>query len=122
MTDWTVDTLKEHVDQRFIDNEKAVNAALAAAKEAVNKAEAAQSDKNRMQNEFRGQLSDQATTFMPRKEAEATDQIMANDVAELKAWRREVEGRSAGLTQGWAILVGATLIAGTIIGAVVAVH
>lgn len=38
---WTVDTLKEYVGQRFADQDKAVQAALLAAKEAVLKAEAA---------------------------------------------------------------------------------
>lgn len=43
--------------------EKAVAAALSASKEAVNKAEEAQLRTNTSQNEFRGQLKDQASTF-----------------------------------------------------------
>lgn len=52
--------------------EKAVAAALVASEKAVNKAEVAQANINVNQNEFRGQLKDQASTLMPRNEAENT--------------------------------------------------
>jgi hypothetical protein len=51
--------------------EKAVAAALAASEKAVNKAEIAQQRVNETQNEFRGTLSDQANSFMPRAETES---------------------------------------------------
>ena len=57
-------------DERFIAAEKAVNAAMAAAERATNKAEQAQIAHNQLTNEFRSQLSDQAATFMPRAEFE----------------------------------------------------
>lgn len=38
---WTPAVLKQYVDQRFLDSDKAVSAALQAAKEAVGKAEVA---------------------------------------------------------------------------------
>lgn len=38
---WTIPSLKSYVDQRFLDSDKAVSAALQAAKEAVGKAEIA---------------------------------------------------------------------------------
>ena len=41
MSQWTIETLKELMEQRFIDQDKAVQAALQAAKEAVAKAEVA---------------------------------------------------------------------------------
>lgn len=46
------------------------NTRFESAKEAVNKALAAQEGVNIRQNEFRGQLSDQASMLMPRKETE----------------------------------------------------
>src|SRR5579872_6286669 len=52
--------------------EKAVNAALVAAEKAVNKAEVAQGMRNEAQNEFRGQLKDQAESFITRVEAFAS--------------------------------------------------
>lgn len=51
--------------------EKAVAAALAASEKAVNKAELGQQRTNEGQNEFRGQLRDQAATLMPRAEVES---------------------------------------------------
>src|ERR1035437_7043929 len=59
---------KTAVDAALAAAEKAVAAALIAAKEAVNKAEIAQSKTNDNQNEFRGQLKDQAATFLTRGE------------------------------------------------------
>jgi hypothetical protein len=55
-------------EQRFEASEKAILAALTAAKEAVNKAEIAQEKRLDSVNEFRGQLSDQAATFVTRTE------------------------------------------------------
>jgi trehalose/maltose hydrolase-like predicted phosphorylase len=72
--------------------EKAVNAALVAAEKAVNKAEAAAEKRFDSVNEFRGQLKDQAETFMTKLEANATSKqhrelIDANkeDVGTLRA-------------------------------------
>jgi hypothetical protein len=51
--------------------EKAVNAALVAADRAVAKAELASETRFSTMNEFRGQLADQAATFLPRAEYSA---------------------------------------------------
>jgi hypothetical protein len=89
---WTVSTLRTHLEamlaasaelarQRFGDQdkavqaalvaqEKAVAAALAATERAVIKAETAAEKRFDANNEFRGQLADQAATLMPRAEAE----------------------------------------------------
>ena len=78
---WSIEALKEYVDQRFASSEvavttalssaeKAVGAALIAAEKAVEKAEAAQGRVNETQNEFRGTLRDQAADLMPRAETE----------------------------------------------------
>jgi hypothetical protein len=58
------------VGAALVAQEKAVAAALEASEKAVNKAETAQANVNATQNEFRGQLKDQAATQMPRSEAE----------------------------------------------------
>lgn len=88
---WTFETLLSHLSslinerdlryqQRFTDQDRAVSAALAAqekavaaalsaAERAVLKAEAAAERRFESQNEFRGQLSDQAARQLPRAEA-----------------------------------------------------
>jgi hypothetical protein len=87
---WTLETLKEHYDQRFKDQEKAVSAALQAAKEATTKAENASDKRFEATNEFRGQLSDQAAQFMPRPEADLR-------LKALESWRASQEGRTGGI-------------------------
>jgi hypothetical protein len=57
--------------ERFIGQEKAVDAALASAKEAVIKSEIASEKRFESVNEFRQTLTDQTATFMPRAEVEA---------------------------------------------------
>jgi hypothetical protein len=56
--------------------EKAVTAALVAADRAVAKAEAAAEKRFESVNEFRGQLADQAGTFMPRVEYSAVHKAL----------------------------------------------
>lgn len=88
---WSVDTLKAHVDQRFVDNdkavqaalvsqEKAVAAALAATKEAVSKAEAASEKRFESVNEFRQTLSDQTASFLPRPEYDANHKALEDKI------------------------------------------
>ncbi len=62
-----------------------MNLITTAAQEAIKKAEDAQKDVNSKSNEFRGQLSDQASTFMPRRESESRS---------LELDRRIEEGRT----------------------------
>lgn len=74
--------LREYVDVRFkaqeqavaaalAAQEKAVAAALAAADRAVSKAELAAERRFESVNEFRQTLTDQAATFLPRREYES---------------------------------------------------
>jgi hypothetical protein len=103
---WTTDTLKEYLESRIGQNdlryqqrfesqeanlvtaitaqEKAVSAALAAAEKAVGKAEVAAEKRFDAVNEFRGQLSDQAREFIPRKEAELQIDALINRVGVLE--------------------------------------
>lgn len=76
-------------NQRFDAQEKAVAAALAAAKEAVAKAEAAAEKRFEGLNEFRGTLKDQQATLMPRAEI----------VALLKAMDEKIQNNDARVSQ-----------------------
>lgn len=60
--------------------EKATAAALTAAKEAVNKAEENQRRTNEGQNEFRGQLRDQAATLLPRSEYDVAHRELTSNL------------------------------------------
>lgn len=86
-----LEEMDKRYTQRFHAQEEHYSQAFKSSQVAIDKAETAQKDKNQMMNEFRGQLTDQAATFMPRKEVEvmvnATQATVANVREEM---RREV--------------------------------
>lgn len=99
--------------QRFESQEKAVNAALIAAKEAVNaalsaaqtavnKAEVANEKRLDNQNEFRGQLKDQAAMLMPRSEADIRFKSIESAIAQ----HSDVLARSGGQFSGVQWIIG----------------
>lgn len=61
-------SLKDYADRRFEDNKTAVDAALAAAEKAVNKAEINAEKWRDSANEWRGAMSDRERAFLTRKE------------------------------------------------------
>lgn len=69
-TNWNTATLKEWVDQRFNESDKAMSAALQAAQHAVDKAEKATEKRFESVNEFRAALTDLTRSFVPRSEYE----------------------------------------------------
>lgn len=62
--------LKEYVERILAERELRYMQMFNSAKEALEKAEVALREYKAMANEFRGTLSDQALTFMPRQETE----------------------------------------------------
>jgi hypothetical protein len=122
MSEWTVETLREHFlsllkesqlanEQRFNDQTRAVDAALAAAEKAVEaalasaeratlKAEMAYNERFASVNEFRSQLTDQAATFITRHEF----QSLCADVGKLVSRLDKLEGRTSGISAGWMLL------------------
>jgi hypothetical protein len=100
--------------------EKAVAAALSAADRAVAKAEVASEKRFESVNEFRGTLTDQVRTFMPRTEAEQRMQSNAEKTDAIGIRLERIEGRGAGLTAGWAILTGAVGLIGVGVAIVMA--
>jgi hypothetical protein len=97
--------------------EKAVQTALIAAEKAVAKAETANEKRFESVNEFRKTLSDQTASFPSRVELQA----LADRVSDLATRMDKTEGKSTGLTAGWGYLVGAVLLAGAVVGLIVAV-
>lgn len=68
--DWTLISLKEHYDQRFTSLERSIDTARHSVERAEDAAATTRLYAEQKSNEFRGQLSDQAGTFMPRAEAD----------------------------------------------------
>ena len=147
MSEWTVDTLREHLEtvlserdlrlqQRFDAQQAALDAAMIAAKEAVAtamtaakeataKAELAADKRFEAVNEFRQTLTDQQQTFIARPEAMAAiernterTQDVAKAVQTLTDRINTQDGRSEGLSSGWAVLATALLVIAAVAGVI----
>lgn len=94
---WNVVSLKEYFDRRFTDAETALD-----------KASVAVDRRLEGMNEFREQLTNQATTFLPRNEYQVQHDALIDRVALLESWRNKTLG-------GVAVLM---LISGTL-GAII---
>jgi len=83
-SEWTVGTLKQMVDQRFIDLEARTRDAKHSMERAEDAARATREYTEVKNNEFRAQLGDQAQTFMPRAEADQRYATTLQSIAELR--------------------------------------
>lgn len=107
------------VDKEFHEHLQQVRTetltAFTASEKAIAKAETASEKRFESVNEFRGQLSDQAASFMSRLEAEAKFTGLMEKVDGLTTRIDRNEGRGAGMSQSWGILVaGIGLVAAVI--------
>lgn len=126
-----VDLALGRVDKEFHEHLRAAreetSAALDAADKAIAKSEAATERRFESVNEFRAQLSDQASRFMPRAEAVQRADTNAERIVALEA--RMVEnlalltsrldlntGRSTGREDIWGFIVGAVGLVGAAVG------
>lgn len=116
---WNVESLKEYIERRFTDSDKAIQAALLAAKEAVAKAETASEKRFDAVNEFRGQLADQAATLMSRTEYLTNHKALEDKISDLTDRLNRSEGNKQGseVTMGkvYALVGVATAILGFIV-------
>lgn len=98
-------TLREYVDVRFEAQEKAVQAALAAADRATAKAETASEKRFEGVNEFRASLSDQSRLLMPRAESEQIVKSLEAKIAALeeRVSARDNRGLGMGALAGWIV-------------------
>src|SRR6185369_7258440 len=111
---WTVETLKAHYDQRFIAQEQAVKdaltaqkeaaAALAASEKAVAVAETNAEKWRASANEWRGAMNDRERTLMPRTEAEQASRSNTEKITFLASRIDKNEGRTNGLLMIFAII------------------
>lgn len=128
--DWTTGTLKiyhdekiallkEYVGQRFIDQDKAVQAALLATKEAIQKAETATEKRFDSVNEFRAQLADQSNTLMPRQEYSVQHKALEDRVTDLNDRMNKVDGAKEGSQVTIGKIYAAIAAVGVILGIVI---
>lgn len=105
MTEWTVDTLHEHmcqmfrltkddIDDRFEAQKEATEKALHSAEKAVEKAERLAelraetqdriaSERAKAQNEWRSSLQDMTTTYLTQDQYEAAHQVLVEKITNL---------------------------------------
>jgi hypothetical protein len=96
----TADERDRRYEDRFTAIDEKTGLALSTSKEAVNKSEVAVEKRFDSVNEFRGTLSDQAATLLPRPEAAAKFaaydeklEDMKKDIIALREFRSEGSGR-----------------------------
>jgi hypothetical protein len=89
---------------------------MASAEKAVTKAEAAAEKRFEAVNEFRGQLSDQASQFMPRSESNVRYSALADKVDAIERRLDVMQGKSTGLSSvyGW-IVGGVSLVVSIVV-------
>jgi len=108
-------------DAAISAQDKAVQIAMIASEKAVVKAEIAAEKRFEAVNEFRGQLADQAATFMPRSEAEQRLNRISEDITALQQATATGGGRAVGVSASWAMMLGLGGLILTIIGVAVAI-
>ena len=126
----SIGTLMDERDKRYEERFKAMDEktglALTSSKEAVTKAETATEKRFDAVNEFRGTLSDQASTLLPRAEAgarfsgydEKLEEIK-KEIVFLRETRSQMQGRSFGFSASWAIAMSLLMVAIGLIGVIV---
>jgi hypothetical protein len=106
-----IEDLDQRTSERFDAGDKQIKIAMDASEKAINKAEAAAEKRLEILNESRGQLRDQAGTFVTKSELSAELRAMAEKISDLSSRVLIKEGKGSGLQSGWLILVAAiTLI------------
>lgn len=103
---WTVATLKEHLERRLDDLRSHMDERHRHEQKAVAKAEQAADQRFESMNEFRGQLSDQATTFLTREEYNAKHETLHNHLDALEHRMDELRGRNLGVRLSVGAIVG----------------
>lgn len=118
------------VDKEFHEHLQQVrtetHAALDAADKAITKSETATEKRFESVNEFRAQLADQATRFMPRLEAEqrigqngekidTLDKRLREDIALINSRLDRTQGQSSGIDKSWGWIVGAVGLLGALV-------
>ena len=107
MSDWTVETLKAHIDCRFKQQEDATNKALASAQTAVDKAERLadirSSAQDRMaeatkaqQNEWRASLQDMTATYVTQDQYATAHSTLVEKIDRLQVRLDRQEGTASG--------------------------
>jgi hypothetical protein len=109
-----IEDLEEATNQRFLAQEKAVEAALASAEKATDKYEREVERWRAASNEWRQAMDDRENKFLTQEAYNAAHISVVNDIADLKKSRDSGAGARGGLNQGWGYLIGAVGLIATV--------
>ena len=117
-----LDARASAVEDRFSALERLMDTRFESTERAVNKAETAAEKRFDSVNEFRGQLADQAASFLPRREAETefrsvreAQDNLRKEITDLRASRDSGAGRTMGVDASRNLLLAVVPIILTII-------
>ena len=110
---WTIETLKEHFEKILAEKDKAINIALAAAKEAVGVAEKNAEKWRDNANEWRAAMNDKDKMFVQKAEFNTYKESAEKALSLEKSRGDKGEGRGESMTKfvGW-IVAAAIALAG----------
>ena len=112
---WTFATLYKHVMEISTASKEAINAAMAAAKEATLKAEAASEKRFESVNEFRNAMKDQQSNFADKEQTDFRLTAIDKKLAEISG-----KSQGVGLSAGVIVQVIASIAAAaTVVGVVI---
>lgn len=120
-SEWSIPTLKEHIEKILAEKDKAINIALAAAKEAVQVAESNAEKWRANANEWRGAMSDREKNFATKSEVFAIKENIEKALSVEKERADIGSGRSSGVSQGWVLATGVVIFVITVFGGIVAI-
>lgn len=107
------------LDERSVNQEKGVHAALEATKEAIAKSDAATEKRFESVNEFRRTLSDQTNTFLPRAEYIASHKPLEDKIIELTNRLNIMSGQKEGSELTIGKIYAAIGVVGAILGIII---
>lgn len=103
--EWTFMTLKDYFERIIKEHDRLYDERFESQTEALTRTGTAIDRRFESVNEFRGQLSDQARTFMTRDEATQRIDSLAEKIDILSRIAERRSGQSTGLSAGWGYLV-----------------
>ena len=93
---WTLDSLKVHLESLISASERAAAERFAAQNIALNRADSANEKRLDSVNEFRAQLRDQATSFLPRDEYSARHEQLSQRILTIETRVLQMTAQSDG--------------------------
>lgn len=107
MSDWTPDTVRVYLEAQMAQllRENVIRDEATAA--LFNRAQQANEHRFEAVNEFRGQLNDQAATFLRRDEYLTGHAAIVEKIDDLGSRLDRTEGKASGMTSTWAAIIAA---------------